>query len=483
MANTISYETVIGLEVHCQLSTATKIFSAAPTDFGAEPNTQVAPVDMGLPGALPALNYRAVACAIRAGLALECRINEVSQFARKNYFYPDLPKGYQISQHTLPVCSDGQLAATTEDGEPVRVRIERIHMEEDAGKSTHLTNQPWSAVDLNRAGVPLIEIVSHPDMRSSAQAVAYLKALHEIVVALGVCDGNMEEGSFRVDANVSVRPEGQVELGTRCELKNINSFRFVQQAIDYEVGRQIALIEGGGTVTQQTRLYDPDRQTTFAMRDKEEAHDYRYFPEPDLPPLVIDRAWLAQIEDALPELPAARRARYMQAYGLSDYDAAVLVSDADVADYFEQTIAHHPDDPKAIANWIANDVLAVLDRATTIHTVRVRPEGLAEILALQADNTISSKIARQIFAAMLESGESAATIVEREGLRQISDEGALGALIDEVMEANPAQVQQFRDGKTKLRGFFVGQIMKKTGGKADPAALNRVLTGKLNGDA
>jgi len=475
------YEVVIGLEVHCQLRTESKIFSAAPTAFGAEPNTQVAHVDLGLPGALPVLNKHAVELAMSAGVALGCKINQWSQFARKNYFYPDLPKGYQISQHTHPICGEGKLAYELEDGATGEVRIERIHMEEDAGKSSHLAGQPYSAVDLNRAGVPLIEIVSRPDMRSADEAVAYLKALHQIVVAIGVCDGNMEEGSFRCDANVSIRPVGQEELGTRCELKNINSFRFVRDAINYEVRRQIGLVEAGQKVTQQTRLYDPDRGETFAMRDKEESHDYRYFPDPDLPPLVIEDAWLERVKESLPELPAAKRARYQSEYELSAYDAGVLVADFAVAEYFERALASNPEvDAKSVANWVINEVLREVNGDVTLETIKVRPEGLAAMVKLIDDDVISGKIAKKVFKEMLESGKDPDTIIEEKGLKQITDPDAIAKLVDEVIAANPEQAEEYRGGKQSLIGFFVGQVMRASRGKANPQMVNQVLREKLS---
>jgi aspartyl-tRNA(Asn)/glutamyl-tRNA(Gln) amidotransferase subunit B len=475
------YEVVIGLEVHCQLRTESKIFSAAPTAFGAEPNTQVAHVDLGLPGALPVLNKHAVELAMSAGVALGCEINQWSQFARKNYFYPDLPKGYQISQHMHPICGEGKLAYELEDGATGEVRIERIHMEEDAGKSSHLAGQPYSAVDLNRAGVPLIEIVSRPDMRSADEAVAYLKALHQIVVAIGVCDGNMEEGSFRCDANVSIRPVGQEELGTRCELKNINSFRFVRDAINYEVRRQIGLVEAGQKVTQQTRLYDPDRGETFAMRDKEESHDYRYFPDPDLPPLVIEDAWLERVKESLPELPAAKRARYQSEYELSAYDAGVLVADFAVAEYFEQALASNPEvDAKSVANWVINEVLREVNGDVTLETIKVRPEGLAAMVKLIDDDVISGKIAKKVFKEMLESGKDPDTIIEEKGLKQITDPDAIAKLVDEVIAANPEQAEEYRGGKQSLIGFFVGQVMRASRGKANPQMVNQVLREKLS---
>lgn len=471
------YETVIGLEVHCQLSTTSKAFGSASTEFGAPPNTHVTEVELGLPGALPVLNRQAVELAMRAGFALGCDVQPWSQFARKNYFYPDLPKGYQISQHVHPLCLGGGVDIEV-DGEPKHIRLERIHMEEDAGKSSHLAGQPHSVVDLNRAGVPLIEIVSRPDMRSAEEAVAYLKALHTIVVYLEVTDGNMEEGSFRCDANVSVRPRGSDTLGTRTELKNINSFKFVKDAITFEVRRQIDLIEAGGEVRQQTRLYDADRGVTFAMRDKEEAHDYRYFPEPDLPPLEIDEAWRARVRDALPELPAHKRARFVADYGLTPYDAGVLTASRELADYYEAAVAAHTGNPKGVANWITNELLGALAGAP-LASVSIRPEEMARLVVLIDEDVISGKIAKKVFAKMLETGDAPDAIIEAQGLRQITDPEALGQVIDEIMAANQDKVAQYRGGKTKLMGFFVGQVMRATQGKGSPAVINELLGSKL----
>lgn len=473
------YETVIGLEVHCQLLTKTKIFSSASTAFGAEPNTQVNEVDLGLPGVLPVLNRQAVEFAMLAGLALGCEIRPFSQFARKNYFYPDLPKGYQISQHIHPICEQGHLDFELE-GEHKRVRIERIHMEEDAGKSSHVQRRPVSLVDLNRAGVPLIEIVSHPDMRSPDEAVAYLKELHAIVVYLGVCDGNMEEGSFRCDANVSVRLKGQTELGTRTELKNINSFKFVKDAINFEVRRQINIIEAGKAIIQETRLYNPDRGETFGMRSKEEAHDYRYFPEPDLPALVLDEDWIERVRKELPELPAQKRARFVAEYDLSERDADVLCSDRQVARYFDEAVAFYAQNPKGIANWVINELLREA-KDTGLDAVLVKPRELARLVALIDEDVISGKIAKEVFEAMIASGEAPDDIVEAKGLRQISSPEAIGAIIDKIMEDNPGQVEGYRSGKTGLMGWFIGQVMKASQGKANPQVVNEVLRTKLEG--
>ncbi|MBA2663911.1 MAG: Asp-tRNA(Asn)/Glu-tRNA(Gln) amidotransferase subunit GatB [Bradymonadaceae bacterium] len=474
------YEVVIGLEVHCQLLTDSKIFSSAPTTFGAAPNTQVCEVDLGLPGALPVLNKQAVEFAIRAGLALGCEIRPTSQFARKNYFYPDLPKGYQISQHVHPICEHGSLTVELESLSR-RVRVMRIHMEEDAGKSSHLEGKPVSLVDLNRAGVPLIEIVSEPDLRSSDEAVAYLKELHSIVVYLGVCDGNMEEGSFRCDANVSVRLHGQAELGTRAELKNINSFKFIKDAINYEVRRQIDLIEAGQKIVQETRLYNPNKGVTFSMRSKEESHDYRYFPEPDLPLLVIDSAWLERVRAAMPELPAKKRARFVEAYDLGAHDAEVLCASAPVADYFEAAIEGYAKNPKVLANWVINELLREVSGDQTIDTVPVRPPQLARLVELIDTGVLSGKLAKQVFEAMVESGQEADAIVEEKGLVQVSDEGAITQIIDEIFEQNPGQVSAFREGKTTLIGWFVGQVMKQSRGKANPQIVNDLLRAKLEG--
>lgn len=479
-----NYEIVIGLEVHCQLMTQTKIFSSASTMYGAEPNSQVCEVDLGLPGALPVLNRHAVSLAMKAGLALGCTINRWSQFARKNYFYPDLPKGYQISQHEHPICSEGAVEIEL-DGQPnKRVEIERIHMEEDAGKSSHLSGHPYSLINLNRAGVPLIEIVSRPDMRSADEAVAYLKALHAVVVYLGVCDGNMEEGSFRCDANVSVRPKGQEVLGTRTELKNINSFKFVRDAINYEARRQVALLERGESVIQQTRLYNPDKGETFAMRDKEESHDYRYFPCPDLPPLIIDDAWYDGIVSSMPELPAQKYERYQTQWGLSQKDAGVLSSDRGLIEFFEAAAELHPENIKGLANWTINELLreVKLGDDDAFGQVAITPQHLAALVRMIDEERISGKIAKNVFAKMLEDGQMPEVIVEANGWQLISDPEQLGQIIDELMAKHEDKVKQFRAGKVKLRGFFVGQAMKATGGQGNPRVLNAVLDQKLNQD-
>jgi aspartyl-tRNA(Asn)/glutamyl-tRNA(Gln) amidotransferase subunit B len=479
------YETVIGLEVHAQLTTNTKIFCGCSTGFGQTPNSQTCPVCLGLPGALPVLNQRVVEFAIRSGLATNCQIAPRSIFARKNYFYPDLPKGYQISQFELPVCEHGWLDITLEGNAYKRIGITRIHMEEDAGKLIH-GDTPDSAgnslVDLNRACTPLLEIVSEPDMRSSDEAITYLKKLHQIVVYLGVCDGNLEEGSFRCDANVSVRPIGQKELGTRAELKNLNSFRFIKQAIEYEVERQIDLIESGCKVVQETRLFDSNTGMTRSMRGKEEAHDYRYFPDPDLVPLVISTQWIEGVRASLPELPEAKRARFVEQLGLSSYDAEVLAADRALADYFDACVVL-ANDAKSCANWIMGEVLRKLkETETTIANVPVSPELLTGLLACIADNTISGKIAKTVFEKMWQSGQTANQIITAEGLKQVTDTGAIEGLVDEVIAANPEQVAEYLGGKDKLIGFFVGKVMQASQGKANPGMVNQLLKRKLTGN-
>jgi aspartyl-tRNA(Asn)/glutamyl-tRNA(Gln) amidotransferase subunit B len=479
------YETVIGLEVHVQLTTNTKIFCSCSTEFGKTPNSQTCPVCLGLPGALPVLNRKAVEFAIKTGLATNCRIAPRSIFARKNYFYPDLPKGYQISQFELPVCEHGWLDIELEGGSSKRIGITRAHMEEDAGKLMH-GDKPETAgsslVDLNRACTPLLEIVSEPDMRSSEEAIAYLKKLHQIVVYLGVCDGNLEEGSFRCDANVSVRPYGQEEFGTRAELKNINSFRFIRQAIEYEVERQIDLIEGGGKVIQETRLFDSNTGMTQSMRGKEEAHDYRYFPDPDLVPLVISQEWIEQVRATLPELPDAKRTRFVEEMGLSAYDAEVLAADRALADYFDACVMLIKD-AKTCANWIMGDVLRKLkETGGSIADVPVSPQLLSGLVARIADNTISGKIAKTVFEKMWQSGQSADQIIKAEGLIQVTDTGAIEDLVDEVIAANPDQVAEYLGGKDKLISFFVGKVMQASQGKANPGMVNQLLKKKLTGN-
>ncbi len=478
----MDYEIVIGLEVHCQLKTKTKIFCGCSTSFGERPNANTCPVCTGMPGALPVLNRKVVDFAIRAGLATNCRIVRNSVFARKNYFYPDLPKGYQISQFELPICLDGSLEIEVE-GRSKTIGITRIHMEEDAGKLVHPEDEfGVSYVDYNRACVPLLEIVSEPDMRSAAEAVAYLRALRDIMLYLGITDGNMEEGSFRCDANISLRPFGREEFGIRAELKNMNSFRNVQRAIEYEVERQAEILDEGGTVVQETRLWDAERGVTRSMRGKEEAHDYRYFPDPDLLPVVIDEEWIERVRESLPELPAARRRRLIGEYGIPAADAGLLCSDRLLADYFEAVVAiTGPKQAKAAANWIMVELLKFLNETKTgIADCPVTVAGLAELLGLIEDGTISGKIAKQVFSTMYEQGDNAPRkIVEREGLAQMSDAGELAALVDEIIANNADKVAQYQAGKTKLFGFFVGQVMKKTGGQANPRLVNELFKERI----
>jgi len=478
----MTWEVVIGLETHAQLSTASKIFSGASTAFGAAPNTQASAVDIALPGVLPVLNRGAVERAIRFGLAVGGTINARSVFARKNYFYPDLPKGYQISQYEIPVVQGGEVTIATKDGEK-RVRLTRAHLEEDAGKSLHEDFHGMTGIDLNRAGTPLLEIVSEPDLASSEEAVTYAKALHALVRWIGICDGNMQEGSFRCDANVSVRHPG-APLGTRCEIKNLNSFRFLQHAIEYEARRQIHLIEDGGTVVQETRLYDPDRGETRSMRSKEDAQDYRYFPDPDLPPLEIEAKWIDDVRAALPELPAAMKMRFEQQYALTPYDATMLAQSQETAAYFEDAVRAFGGEPKAVANWMLGDFFARLHRAEIdIADAPVGPAALAALLKRVGDGTISGKIAKDVFDAMWSGeavGENAAdAIIERKGLKQISDEGALVKIIDDVLAANPAIVAEFRAGREKAFNSLVGKAMAATKGRANPAQVNAILKAKL----
>jgi aspartyl-tRNA(Asn)/glutamyl-tRNA(Gln) amidotransferase subunit B len=482
----MSYETVIGLEVHAELLTESKIFCGCSTRFGAAPNHNTCPVCVALPGVLPVLNRRVVEFAIRLGLATGSEIAPMSRWARKNYFYPDLPKGYQISQYELPICSGGHVELRL-DGEARRVRLTRIHMEEDTGKNIHDAHSDASLVDFNRCGVPLLEIVSEPDIRSPEEAGAYLRALRAVLQYLEICDGNMEEGSFRCDANVSIRPRGQTELGTKVEIKNMNSFRNVERAIAYEVTRQAEALDAGGTLVQETRLWDPDREVTRPMRTKEFAHDYRYFPDPDLLPLEVEDAWVAEIRAALPELPAQRSARFIADHGLPAYDADVLTARKDVADYFEAAVTAHPN-PKALSNWIMGDILRVirerrLDDALMIREWPVAPAALAGMVALIDDGTISGKIAKTVFEEMLATGAEAAAIVRDKGLTQVSDDGPILAAIDQILAANPDKVAEYRGGKDKLLGFFVGQVMKSTGGKANPGKVNELLKSRLGGEA
>ncbi len=482
----MAWEVVIGLETHAQLSTAAKIFSGSSTAFGAAPNTQANVLDLALPGTLPVLNRGAVERAIRFGLAIGAAIAPQSIFARKNYFYPDLPKGYQISQYEIPVVQGGTLSCvvTPKGGEPYlkTVRLTRAHLEEDAGKSLHEDYHGMTGIDLNRAGTPLLEIVTEPDMRSSAEAVAYARALHSLVVWLGICDGNMQEGSFRCDANVSVRRAGSPTLGTRAEIKNLNSFRFLQQAIDFEVRRQIELVEDGGTVVQETRLYDPERDETRSMRSKEDAMDYRYFPDPDLLPLAIGREWIEEIARGMPELPGAMRERFVRDHGLPAYDAAVLTGSKGLAAYYEAVAAAVPD-RKAAANWIMGEVSAALNSAQIdIAASPVGPAQLAGLIGRVLDGTINNKTAKEVFAALWNGeGDSADAIIEARGLKQISDAGAIEKLIDEVLAAHPGPVAEFRAGKEKAFNSLVGQCMKATRGKANPQQVNEILRRRLAG--
>ena len=476
----MEWETVIGLEIHAQLATNSKIFSGSSTAYGAEPNTQASLVDLGMPGVLPVLNKEAVHFAVKFGLAVDAQIAPRSVFARKNYFYPDLPKGYQISQYELPIVGIGHLDIELEDGSTKRIGITRAHLEEDAGKSLHEDFHGKSGIDLNRAGTPLLEIVSEPDMRSAKEAVAYLKKLHALVRYLGVCDGNMQEGSFRCDANVSVRKPGQ-PFGTRAELKNLNSFRFIERAINIEVERQIDIIESGGKVVQETRLYDPDKNETRSMRGKEDANDYRYFPDPDLLPVEITPEFIESVRASLPELPDAKRQRFMTQYGLSPYDADSLTQSREVAEYFEAVTAL-TNDAKLTANWMNGDVAAALNRAgLEITAIPVNTEALASLLTRIQDNTISGKIAKEVFDALWNGEGTTDEIIEKKGLKQITDSSAIEGLIDGIIAANPKQVEEYRSGKDKLFGFFVGQAMKASKGKANPEQLNAILKQKLEG--
>ncbi len=479
----MEWEVVIGLEIHAQLSTTSKIFSGASTAYGAEPNTQACAVDLGLPGVLPVLNEKVVELAARFGLATHSTVSKRSVFARKNYFYPDLPKGYQISQFELPIVHDGYLDIDLEDGESCRIGITRAHLEEDAGKSLHEDFHGATGIDLNRAGTPLLEIVSEPDMRSAKQAVAYMKKIHALVRYLDICDGNMQEGSFRCDANVSMRPKGREAFGTRAEIKNINSFRFVERAINHEIERQIDVLEGGGEVVQETRLYDSDRDETRSMRSKEEANDYRYFPDPDLLPVVLDDEFIASVRKTLPELPDAKRERFVSQYGLSSLDAGVLTASREMADYFEQATETSGGEGKLAANWVAGEVSSLLNReGIDIDASPVSAEQLGGLLKRISDNTISGKIAKQVFEAMCQGEGDADTVIEKKGLKQISDSGAIEKMVREVLDNNPKQVEQYKGGQEKLLGFFVGQIMKATQGKANPGEVNKILKQLLSGD-
>jgi len=479
----MQWETVIGLEIHTQLATKSKIFSGSSTAFGAAPNTQASLIDLGMPGVLPVLNKGAVRMAVRFGKAIGAQVAERSVFARKNYFYPDLPKGYQISQYELPVVGEGVVEIVLEDGSTKTVGVTRAHLEEDAGKSLHDDFHGMTGIDLNRAGTPLLEIVSEPDLRSAREAVAYAKKIHQIVTYIGICDGSMQEGSFRMDANVSIRPKGQVEYGTRAELKNINSFRFLEKAINFEVERQIEVIEDGGRVIQETRLYDASKDETRSMRTKEEANDYRYFPDPDLLPLTIDADFIAEVVAGMPELPDARRARFESDYGLSAYDADVLTSSRAQADYYE-VVAEAGGDAKLAANWVMGELAAALNKAgLDITESPVDAGSLGQLVARIRDNTISGKIAKDVFAAIWSGEGGADQVIEAKGLRQITDTGAIEALVDEVLAANAEQVENYRSAdpakQPKMLGFFVGQIMKKSQGKANPQQVNELLRKKL----
>ncbi|MEX1199342.1 MAG: Asp-tRNA(Asn)/Glu-tRNA(Gln) amidotransferase subunit GatB [Methylophaga sp.] len=480
----MQWEVVIGLEIHAQLATKTKIFSGAPTTYGAAPNSQACAVDLGLPGVLPVLNKEAVRMAIKFGLAVDADIADSSVFARKNYFYPDLPKGYQISQFELPIVGKGQISIELEDGSEKIIGITRAHLEEDAGKSLHEDFHGQTGIDLNRAGTPLLEIVSEPDMRSAKEAVAYMKKIHSLVRYLEICDGNMQEGSFRCDANVSVRPKGQEKLGTRAELKNINSFRNVERAINIEIERQIDVIEDGGEVIQETRLYDADKNETRAMRSKEEANDYRYFPDPDLLPLVLDEGLIEQVRATLPELPNEKRDRFMNELELSLYDASVLTSSRELANFYEAVLAETGGKaPKISANWVTVELNGALNKAgLEIDESPISAKQLGSVINRIEDNTISGKIAKQVFEALWNGeGADADAIIEAQGLKQVTDTGAIETMIDDVIAANPQQLQQYRDGKEQLFGFFVGQVMKASKGKANPGQVNDILKQKLAG--
>ena len=477
----MEFECVIGLEVHAQLMTQSKIFSGSSTAYGASANTQACAVDIGLPGVLPVMNRQAALMAATFGLAVGATVNPVSVFARKNYFYPDLPKGYQISQYEIPVVSGGSLEITTEAGTKT-IRITRAHLEEDAGKSLHEDFHGMTGIDLNRAGTPLLEIVSEPDLRSPAEAVAYLKKLHTLVRTLKICDGNMQEGSFRCDANVSIRPRGEAALGTRTELKNINSFRFVERALHHEIDRQISVVEAGGAIVQETRLYDPDADLTRPMRGKEEAHDYRYFPDPDLPPLVIDEADIVLIRSQLPELPDARQARFVSDYQLSEDDAAQLTGQSEIANYFESAVEHAQGESRLTANWINGELMSWLNKSDIgILDSPVTPAMLGQLICRIQDKTVSGKIAKQVFAALWEgdSDGDVDAVIQSKGLTQITDTDAIAQAVNDVIAGFPDQAEQVRAGEEKVIGFLVGQVMKATSGKANPQAVNELLKKQL----
>jgi aspartyl-tRNA(Asn)/glutamyl-tRNA(Gln) amidotransferase subunit B len=476
----MKFETVIGLEVHAQMKTKTKIFCGCTTEFGNPPNSNTCPVCLGMPGVLPVLNKKVVEYAMKMALATHSEIGEVNQFARKNYFYPDLPKGYQISQFELPIAEHGYVDIEV-NGREMRIGLTRIHMEEDAGKLIHDESQPQSYVDLNRTGVPLIEIVSEPDMRSAAEATAYLKKIHAILRYLDICDGNMQEGSFRCDANISLRPIGEKELGTRTELKNMNSFRNVQRALEYEERRQRDILLDGGKVVQETLLWDPDCNATASMRGKEEAHDYRYFPDPDLVPVVIDKEWVDRIQTTLPELPGAKKERFISELGLGEEDASILTTSRELADYFEAALTGY-NNAKKLGNWMMTEMLRELkgEDGIDVGAFPVTPENLAALLTMIDKGTISGKIAKTVFEEMMASGKDPESIVKKKDLVQMSDEGDLVKIVQEILAANPEQVEQFKGGKTKVMGFFVGQLMQKTKGKANPKMANELFNKELN---
>jgi len=474
----VTYETVIGVEVHAQLRTKSKMFCGCATTFGLSANSQTCPVCLGLPGSLPVINRMAVEMAVRAGLALNCTITPNNQFARKNYFYPDLPKGYQISQYESPICQHGWIEIVGAEGTK-RVRIRRAHLEEDAGKNVHETGAGGSKVDLNRAGTPLLEIVTEPDMQSADEVVSYLKGLRDILMYLEVCDGNMEEGNFRCEPNLSLRPVGQKEFGTKVELKNINSFKYVKDAVEYEIKRQTKVLRDGGKIYQETRLWNIERGETAVMRSKEEAHDYRYFPDPDLVPLKLEQAWVDGCRSLLPELPAVRMRRFVERYGLPDYDAGVLTASRAMADYFEACVSQF-NHPKTVSNWVMGELTRELNNSgTDIAASPVSPERLVDLMLLVDKGTISLKVARELFPELYKSRKSPEQIVQEKGLAQVSDEGALGKVIDEVLANSPAQVAQFKEGKQQVLGFLVGQVMKASGGKANPGKVNELLRKKL----